>query len=309
MGICTRDIVGPQSGPRLLITGGVHGDEFEPIAAIRRLIACWPANETRGRVKLVPVVNTAAFERGSRTAEDGLDLARTCPGNPQGSITEQTAHALTELIREADYYIDLHTGGTTMNIWPLAGYMLHADRSVLETQRRMARAFNLPVVWGTTPELEGRSMSVARDANVPAIYVEYGGSGVCDPAGVEACVNGCLNVAAELGLLPPRSCADRVLYTVEDDRAGSGHLQVQHPAPASGFFEPRVALGDSVEQGQSLGQVVDPLGLAGHDVPASEAGHVLLLRTFPRVSQGDTLAVILPIGAPGSVCFPRNSPA
>lgn len=256
----------------------------------------------------MPVVNRAAYARGARTAEDGLDLARTCPGRPDGSITEQTAHGLTELIREVDYYIDLHSGGSTMRLLPLAGYVLHQDLAVLDVQRRMAQAMNLTVAWGTNARLEGRSLSVARDAGVPAIYAEYGGSGLCDPLGVEAYVAGCLNVAAVLGMLERPTPTNRVVYTVEDDRDGSGHLQVQHPAPAAGFFEPRVELGSSIARGEVLGQVMDELGRERHDVLATESGHVLLLRTFPRVSQGDTLAVILPIREPGSVTFPREAP-
>ena len=174
-----RVIEGRLPGPSLLITGGVHGDEFEPMIAVRRLMARPEWSQLRGRLTLAPVVNEAALARGSRVAEDGLDLARTCPGRANGSITEQAAHALSAMIREADYYIDLHTGGTALSVWPLAGYMLHANAEVLEKQRLMARAFNLPLIWGTDANLEGRSLSVARDANVPAIYAEYeGGDGV-----------------------------------------------------------------------------------------------------------------------------------
>ena len=36
--LALRQIEGRQPGPHVLITGGVHGDEFEPMAAIRRLI-------------------------------------------------------------------------------------------------------------------------------------------------------------------------------------------------------------------------------------------------------------------------------
>ncbi|MBX3415588.1 MAG: succinylglutamate desuccinylase/aspartoacylase family protein [Pirellulales bacterium] len=307
MGICTHDIVGPRPGRRLLITGGVHGDEFEPMVAIRRLISCWPASEMRGRVTLVPVVNRAAFQRGSRTAEDGLDLARTCPGSAAGSVTERTAHDLSALIREVDFYIDLHSGGATMQLLPLAGYVLHADAAVLDVQRRMAQTMNLPVVWGTNARLEGRSLSVARDAGVPAIYAEYGGSGLCDPQGVEAYVEGCLNVAGMLGLIDRPASISQVLYTVEDDRDNSGYLQIQHPAPAAGCFEPCVTLGDLVERGQSLGDIVDELGRERHDVLAADTGRVLLLRTFPHVAVGDTLAVILPIREPGSVTYPREA--
>ena len=84
---------------------------------------------------------------------------------------------------------------------PLAGYTLHADEGVRERQRSMARAFNLPVVWGTSARLNGRSLSVARDVRVPAIYVENGGGGGCDPHRVEQNVQGCLNVARVLGML------------------------------------------------------------------------------------------------------------
>ncbi|MCH8241205.1 MAG: succinylglutamate desuccinylase/aspartoacylase family protein [Planctomycetes bacterium] len=34
----SKTVEGQTTGPHLLITGGVHGDEFEPMAAIRRLI-------------------------------------------------------------------------------------------------------------------------------------------------------------------------------------------------------------------------------------------------------------------------------
>src|SRR6185369_4089960 len=137
----------------------------------------------------------------------------------------QTAHALSELISAADYYVDLHTGGLALAVWPLAGYMLHADASVLEKQRTMARAFNLPVVWGTDHRLDGRSLSVARDANVPAIYVEYLGGGGCLDAGVTAMVEGCLNVMAELRMIDHTRRPSRVEFVIEDPRPGSGHMQ------------------------------------------------------------------------------------
>ena len=123
-------IIGRGDGPHLLITGGVHGDEFEPMQAIRRLAGSVAAETLSGRLTLVPVVNEAAFLRGERTADDELDLARTCPGDPTGSITERTAHAVSELIRTADYYIDLHTGGRVMSVWPLVGYKLSPNADV-----------------------------------------------------------------------------------------------------------------------------------------------------------------------------------
>lgn len=289
----SRVVVGAGDGPHLLISAGVHGDEFEGMAAVRRLIRALPTMSLQGKVTLVPIVNEPAFLRGQRTADDGLDLARQCPGDAAGTITQQIAHELTLLIRAADYYIDLHSGGTAMCVAPLAGYVLHADARVLDAQRRMARAFNLPLVWGTAADLDGRSLSVARDAGVPAIYAEYLGSGVCNTQGVEDYYEGCLNVLGELGMIrrpPPPSRFER---TVEDARAGSGHLQVSHPAPMTGCFESAVALHQEVRAGQLLGRVVSPLGDEIREVVAEHSGTVICLTTFPRVTEGSGLAVIL----------------
>jgi uncharacterized protein len=144
---------------------------------------------------------------------------------------------------QADYYIDLHTGGTTLCVWPLAGYMLHPDASVLDKQRAMARAFNLPVTWGTDSKLEGRSMSVARDAKVPAIDTEYLGGGRCSPSGVTAYVEGSLNVMGCLGMLDRAPPPSDVQFAVEDPRPSSGHMQGCYPAVANGYFEATVELG------------------------------------------------------------------
>lgn len=293
-------IVGEQPGPHLLITGGVHGDEFEPMAAIRWLMREIRPEEMRGRVTLVPVVNEPAFKRGQRTAEDGLDLARTCPGKADGSVTERIAWELSKLIRAADYYIDLHTGGTRLTVLPLTGYSLHKSAEVLDKQRRMAKAFGLSLIWGTDPNLEGRSLSVARDANVPAIYAEYLGGGRLDPAGVEAYVRGCLGVMAELGIVErnlfrsePTNGMNSVLRIVEDPRPGSGHMQVNHPSPIEGFFEPAVTLGQEIQAGDALGTVCDPLGHRDETIRSRYTGIVIVLHTFPRVEEGTSVAVVL----------------
>jgi predicted deacylase len=286
---------GHSPGPRLLITGGVHGDEYEPMSTCRRLAKEFDRGKLSGRVTLIPCVNEPAFARGMRTADDGLDLARVCPGRPDGSITERIAHVLSEQIRAADYYIDLHTGGVAYRLSPMAGYTLHPDEAVLAVQRRMARAFNLPIVWGTSPKLDGRSLSVARDARVPAIYAEYEGGSQCSPAGVDAYVDGCRNVMIELGMLAERKSPDRVRHVVEDDRLNAGFLQLGHPSPIDGQFTPAVELDQPVRRGDTLGIVTNILGDRTENVTAVTDGIVLMLRALPRVAQGDGLAMLLEV--------------
>ena len=90
-------IKGNQSGPHLLITAGVHGDEYEPMEACRRIYQKVKRMQDKlyGNLTIIPVVNQSAFELGSRMGIDDLDLARICPGNEEGSETEQIAYAVS----------------------------------------------------------------------------------------------------------------------------------------------------------------------------------------------------------------------
>lgn len=288
-----KSIQGKKSGPHLLITAGVHGDEYEGIEAIRKLIEIVAEDSLRGKLTLIPVVNEAAYRLRSRTADDGKDLARTCPGSSVGTITERIADRLSEAIRSAEYYIDLHTGGFKYRLLPLVGYVLHRNGEILDQQRRMARAFGLPVIWGTNPDLEGRSLSVARDAGVPALYAEHGGGGGSREEGVRDYVRGCLNVMKELGMLEGNPEGGMGAEIVEDDRPESGHLQIQHPAPCDGYFRTAMELGDSIQTGETLGWIVDPPGNILATVKAQQTGKVLMLAACPIVERGDALGVIL----------------
>jgi len=285
-------ITGKSPGPKLLITGGVHGDEFEPMEAARHLMQVIKPESLNGSVTLAPVVNEAAFLNGARCADDGLDMARTCPGRHDGSITQRTAAALSELIRGHDHYIDMHTGGTAFVVHTLAGYALHRDEKILQTQRRMARAFNLPLVWGTTAKMEGRSLSVARDANVPAIYVEAGGGGSCQQWVTDAYIEGCLNVMNELRMRDQSPAKKCEIEVVEDHRDHSGHLQIQYLAGATGFYQPSVTLGQRVIADQSCGRIIDVLGRELAQVTSQEAGMVVMLRAMRRAMKDEPLMAL-----------------
>ena len=146
---------------------------------------------------------------------------------------------------------------------------------------------------GFTAELEGCSLTVARDAKVPAIYAEYLGGGGCSAKGVQAYFEGCLNVMAEIGMMDPRPAPTAPEVVAEDPRPNSGHMQICLPSPVDGYFESAVALGQTVEHGQILGNVVEPLKTSGIAVTADKSGRIIVLRNCPAVKEGDSLAVIL----------------
>lgn len=294
------EIKGRDPGPRLLITAGVHGDEFEPIIAAHLLKQTIEPLITAGTVEVVPVVNESAYQSASRCGTDGMDLARVCPGNVNGSVTEQYAFEISRMIRECDFLIDLHNGGKLFDIYPLAGYMIHYSPAVLQKQREMARAFNLSVVWGTEASPQGRTLSVARDAHVPAIYIEYGGGSVFDHAAVKKIVTGCVNVLNYLGMTVQKNKPEsEVLHIVEDDSPGGGHLQVKMPSPATGIFISVVRPGAFVKKGDKWGEVYSLQQGTLTTAFADETGIVLFIRIFPRVDEGESLGGILALKSTG----------
>ncbi len=111
----------------------------------------------------------------------------------------------------------------------------------------------------------------------------------------------------ELGMIDRVASVNRIDYFVEDPRPASGHLQVCHPSPADGLFEPSVALGDSVRQGDRLGHVRDLQSGELHEMPADRDGIVIVLRTFPRVQSGDSVGVVMETD-PTTPADPANPP-
>lgn len=289
-------LTGKHTGPHLLVTAGVHGDEYEPMEACRRLYQRLlnEIEHLHGQITLVPVVNHPAFAAASRTGPDDLDLARICPGQEDGTISERIAHAVSELIMSSDYYIDMHNGGHLYNIYPFSGYVLHPDHKILKEQQTMARAFGLPIVWGTDPTLPGRTLSVARDAKIPAIYIEIGGAGIYNESMTRLAIQGCINVMANLDLLNMKADKKSVRYHLEDHRKESGYLQRLLPSPADGFFRPEVVFEEPVRKGQPIGHVQDDLGMVKTPILADQDGIVFILRNSPSVKKGDSLGAILP---------------
>ena len=101
------------SGPTVLLTGGIHGDEYEGQIAISRLSRELDPAAMRGRVIMIPTVNIPAALNDTRLSPiDDRDLNRCFPGNPRGTFSEMLAHFLDGIVLPlADVSVDVHTAG------------------------------------------------------------------------------------------------------------------------------------------------------------------------------------------------------
>ena len=280
-------VTGAKSGSTLLVTAGVHGDEYEGVEAIPQLFSMIKPDDLQGTLLLLPICNVPAYEVALRSSPiDGLNLARVFPGERDGTITQRIAYWITEkLLKHCNFFIDLHSAGIAYDIPTLVGY-IHSDDDLGQQSRAAAEAFAAPILWGhPLPIPPGRSISAATELNVPSLYTEAAGGGYARPDDIACFVDGILNVMKYLSMLEGIAEA----RTMTHHLIGDGNLDTVISAPTSGYFRARVNLLDEVKRGDTLGIIQDVFGQVMTEIKADREGVVIMLRRLHRVNVGDGL--------------------
>ncbi len=100
-----------EPGPRLIVTGAVHGNETAGTRGIERVLGEIERGEVsivRGAVTFVPVTNPLAYAKGQRFGDRNLNrrlLPIACPRDNEDRI----ANVLCPLLAEHDVLLDLHS--------------------------------------------------------------------------------------------------------------------------------------------------------------------------------------------------------
>lgn len=279
------------TGPTVLLTGANHGDEVEGSAALMHLMREIDLNRLNGRLIIIPGLNFSAYLNGTRTSPiDKGNLNRLFPGDPDGSPTAVLAHYIgAELMPIADYVMDFHAGGTTMQYLPILFLNRPATDAARKTTDTMIQAFGASRVMYMDALGSDRMIGVvARQHGAFLITGEFGGGGGVNLDGLSIVKRGIAGVLDTLGVLPAREpLSEGPAPTLYDFRAE--HLVY---APIPGIFEPLCSLGDTVEAGQPAGLVHDPYRpWAEPEIVRFRAkGLVIMQRTLARVDAGFALA-------------------
>lgn len=268
---------GRQLTPLVLLTAGVHGDEYEGPDAVASLTRILPDEDLSGSVIAIPVVNPMAFAAAHRlTPADGKNLARSFPGRGDGSPTECLAHAVfEECVQPATHLIDLHSGGVEYLFAPVAGFYGAASGSQLSYAS--ARRFGLERLW-RLPETPGVLSCEAWKMGKTAIGCEYLGAGQLSGSGSAAYVRGMISCLAYWGILPGRSPLPESGCAYEDD---------WQLAEGDGLFHAHRDIGDAVRQGDVVAVTTDVRGEPVQEFVAKSDGVVLGLRSKAWLRQGD----------------------
>lgn len=276
---------GAATGPTLLVSAGVHGDEYEGVRAIFETVQALDPRALRGTLVTVPILNYPAHRAVERShPADGANLARQFPGRADGTPSERLAFAFdTEFLPLADFYLDLHSGGIRFAMPSMAGYETADPRG-----RAAAEAFGAPVIWGHPVIEPGRTISSAQARGIPFLYTEARGAGRIHPDDLLMMRRGITNLMRHLGMLdgPPEIPAPPLRLH------GIGNTDEGVSATVDGFWMPSVSLLEPVRAGQPIGRIVSEIGevLAIPGAPAD--GLVGLLRELPPVSAGDVLLLV-----------------
>ena len=276
-------VEGERPGPVLLVTAGVHGSEYCSIETALRLMRRLP-HGLAGTILVLPILNISGFRQRSIYVmpEDGRNLNRMFPGNPEGSTSERLAHWLvTEAYPQADAYLDLHGGDLSEELAP---FTLFPNNS--EASRALAVAFGLPVAISAGGE--GYTINAAGRLGVPSIIAEIGGNGLWDEAGIAAMIAGIDRVLHHLDMIPgPAPSAPP-----EPPRLVTMWVPA---ASADGLWYPVKELSQPVRTGELLGEIRDVFGTVRERILAKDDGAILYRLSSLAVNKGEAL---LGVGTP-----------
>ena len=286
-------------GPTLVISAGIHGDEYEGQIAVANLAREVDVNDLRGRLILLPMLNFPAAEAGCRVSplDDG-NLNRLYPGNAKGSPSEMIAHYHeTVVLPLADYAVDLHSGGSSL-IYPptlLRGPAHSPDEAkALET---LTHAFDLPYAWvftggGGRDSTARTAMGAANRQGVINVMAELGGAGCLSPDVLRQTERGLFRILHALGMLPG---------FVPDAPRGTRALHAKGSVYSygSGVFEPLKSIGEDVEEDEIVALIHHPeTPTQPPDAVISPfGGLVLAMRAMAQVRRGDALFQIAEDGS------------
>lgn len=286
------------SGPTVLFTGGVHGDEYEGPIAISRLARSLDPASIQGRVILIPALNIPAVMNDTRLSPvDNRDMNRCFPGNPKGTFSEMLAHFVDAMLLPlVDISVDLHTAGHSGDSALSTNMHYVANTALRERTMAAAAAFGAPynvVLWGVD---EGATLtSSVERRGILSLGTELGGWGRVNVEGVRIADRALTNILKHFGLMEGKPDTRQ-----RDGFPGTRHMMVRDSAgysfaPAGGLFEPRNVVGDACRAGELAGYLhfVEDIDRAPLEVRYRRDG-VLWMSAGPgRVQRGDAVAVLM----------------
>ena len=287
-------------GPRVLLTSGNHGDEYEGLIALLRLVRELEWTEVSGRLIVIPFLNAPAVRAAERCSPiDQVNLNRAFPGDPDGGPTSMIAHMVEHvLLPGSDLAVDLHSGGKVSEYGRCALVYRPQDEELYRANLEFAAVFGAPVTYLLSGMSDDRTFSTAAARqSVPCVATELGGLGTLNRTGLELAEAGIRRLLNHVGFLKQAGG--------NSQRPHSRFVKVESHdnnvyAPTRGLFQPCFEIGEEIKKGQVAGYLYsldEPF-----DAPRVlkfKIGGLALVRQGPTLVEGGMrLAVVATPGEP-----------
>lgn len=280
-------------GPTALITGANHGDEYEGPVALFNFAGRTDISDIQGRVIIIPAMNYPAFQAARRTSPiDGLNMNRIFPGKAYGSVTEVVAdYFTTTLLPMADYVLDIHSGGKTLDFLPFATCHELADKGQQARCEAAMHAFGAPYCVKLL-EIDAGGMYDTQAENMGKVFVstELGGGGTTTPRSVTIAKRGVNNFLVHAGILDAELTLSPETPQLLDMPDNRSYIFSQH----TGLLEPCVTLGDRVQEGDLVARIhiTERTAVPPYEYYAPRDGLVMARHVPSLIKMGDCLNVI-----------------
>ncbi|HLW93491.1 MAG TPA: succinylglutamate desuccinylase/aspartoacylase family protein [Roseiarcus sp.] len=281
-------------GPTVILEGGNHGDEYEGPIVLGEMIRDLDPGAVSGRLIFAPAINLPAVRAARRTSPiDGLNLNRTFPGDPNGTTTLQISALVNDILFPlGDAFLDLHSGGSSLDLIPSAIVEPVADPLQHAKNVAAAAAFDAPMIVLIDNRGDPRTATAAAaGAGLTVVGTEMAGAGAVSIDALQLCRRGVRNVLAHLGVLPPEAAVAR---RAEPTIYGIPGADAYVLATDDGVFEPFHRNGAAVRAGEPAGRI-HFLGDPGRQPALLRYGAdgILFGRRQPgRVSPGNCCLVV-----------------
>lgn len=267
-------IHGEKKGPCLVIFSVLKGTELNGLEIANRIINSITPSDVSGTIIAIPVMNVFGLTHYPATLPTGSNLAHCFPGDEEGSYGQRMAYLIThEILKKADFCIELQTGGLNHNILPQVYCNFENTRA-----KELAKVFRSPVVTNVT--LEGNPLrQTTEELQVPLLVYQAGEAMRFDENAISLGVDGIKNVMRAIDMLAKEPIQEVTpIFSREEDWI---------LAHKGGILHTSVSLGQTIEKGETIGTVNDPFGAdIVEPVRSPQKGIVVGVNTSPLIHEG-----------------------
>ena len=273
---------------RVCIVTGTHGDELE--GQMVCYLVAKQLNEhldlLDGTVEIYPALNPLGIDTIQRGIPNfDLDMNRIFPGNPNGTMAEQTAHLIVEDLKGADLVFDIHSSNLYLRETPQVRINVLNEEELVPLAQRL----NIDFVWvhDAATVLESTLAHSLNSTGTKCLVAELGVGQRINHKMCNRLTLGIFNLMKDMGMW--KGEVDQSL--ISNPIVCKGDSVEFLNAATSGIFITELKCGVVVAEGEEIGQIVEPMtGEVLSSVVSPVEGYMFTIRAYPIVYEGSLMA-------------------